>query len=155
MRILHTGDWHIGINRWGIDRSEEVFRSIDFIVKTVEEEDIDVILIAGDLFDHRTPKGENLQRATRILQKLGESERKVIVVTGNHDWNDLEASLNMFSSLSNVYFLTQIGVMSFETKKGETLRLGVLPYFWERDFMFMGRNCKERRPGRKAQRRIG
>ncbi|MBP8638540.1 MAG: exonuclease SbcCD subunit D [Dictyoglomi bacterium] len=138
MRILHTGDWHIGINRWGIDRSEEVFRSIDFIVKTVEEEDIDVILIAGDLFDHRTPKGENLQRATRILQKLGESERKVIVVTGNHDWNDLEASLNMFSPLSNVYFLTQIGVMSFETKKGETLRLGVLPYFWERDFMFMG-----------------
>lgn len=137
MRILHTGDWHIGINRWGIDRSEEIFKSIDFIVKTVEEEDIDVILIAGDLFEHRMPKGEDLQKTTKVLQRLGESGRKVIVITGNHDWEDLEASLNMFSSLANVYFLTNIGVKSFETRKGETLRLGVLPYFWERDFLFI------------------
>lgn len=148
MRILHTGDWHIGINRWGIDRSEEVFQSIDFIVKAVEEENIDIILIAGDLFDHRTPRGENLQRTIKILQKLGESGRNVIIVTGNHDWSDLEASFNMFSPLANVHFLTQIGVKTFKTRKGETLRLGVLPYFWERDFLFMGgENVRRERLG--------
>lgn len=144
MKILHTGDWHIGINRWGIDRTEEVFKSIDFIVKTVEEEDIDVVLIAGDLFDHRMPKGEDLQRTTKILQRLGESGRKVIVITGNHDWDDLEASLNMFSYSSNVHFLTSMGVITFETRKGEKLRLGSLPYFWERDYLFIGGETSRR-----------
>jgi exonuclease SbcD len=144
MRILHTGDWHIGITRWGIDRSEEVFKSIEFIVDVVEKESIDVVLIAGDLFDHRMPKGENLYRTAGILQKLGSDDRKVIVVTGNHDWKELATSLGIFSALSNVYFLTDIGVKSFTTRKGENLRLGSLPYFWERDFLHIGDDLTRR-----------
>ncbi len=144
MRILHTGDWHIGITRWGIDRSEEVFKSIEFIIDVVEKEDIDVVLIAGDLFDHRMPKGENLYRTAEILQKLGGDNRKVIVVTGNHDWRELATSLGVFSALSNVYFLTGVGVKSFTTRKGESLRLGSLPYFWERDFLHVGDDLTRR-----------
>ncbi len=144
MRILHTGDWHIGITRWGIDRSEEVFNSIEFIVDVVKREDIDVVLIAGDLFDHRMPKGENLHRAAEILQRLGEDERKVIIITGNHDWKELAVSLGIFSSLANVYFLTGIGVKSFRTRKGEILRVGSLPYFWERDFLHIGDDVTRR-----------
>lgn len=144
MRILHTGDWHIGITRWGIDRSEEVFKSIEFIVDVVKREDIDVILIAGDLFDHRMPKGENLHRTAEILQKLGEEGRKVIVITGNHDWKELAISLGIFSSLANVHFLTGIGVKSFRTRRGEVLRVGSLPYLWERDFLHIGDDVTRR-----------
>ncbi len=138
MRILHTGDWHIGISRWGIDRTEEVFRSIEFIVDVVEKEDIDVVLIAGDLFEHKMPKGDDLRRTSEILQRLGEKDRNVIIVSGNHDWKELEVSLGIFSSSSNVHFLTELGTKSFRTRRGEILCVGSFPYFWERDFLHIG-----------------
>ncbi|MBC7321025.1 exonuclease SbcCD subunit D [bacterium] len=138
MRILHTGDWHIGISRWGIDRTEEVFKSIEFIVDIVEKEDVDVVLIAGDLFEHKMPKGDDLRRTAEILQRLGEKDRKVIIVSGNHDWKELEVSLGIFSSSSNVHFLTELGVKPFRTRKGELLYVGSFPYFWERDFLYIG-----------------
>jgi exonuclease SbcD len=139
MKILHTGDWHIGITRWGIDRSEEVFNSLEFIIKIIEEEDIDVILIAGDIFDHRMPKGEDLHRTTEILRRMSKDRRIVIAITGNHDWNDLASGINTFSSLANVHFATNIGIQSYKTRKGESFLVGTFPYIAERNFLYLGR----------------
>jgi len=147
MRILHTGDWHIGITRWGIDRTEEVFNSLEFIIKIIEEEDIDVVLISGDIFDHRMPKGEDLHRATKILQRMSEDDRLVIAITGNHDWNDLASGINTFSSLANVHFATNMGVQPYKTRKGELLVVGTFPYIAERNFLYLGREERKENLG--------
>ncbi|MGC9064019.1 MAG: metallophosphoesterase family protein, partial [bacterium] len=151
MRILHTGDWHIGITRWGIDRTEEVFNSLEFIIEIIEKEDVDVILIAGDIFDHRMPRGDALNRVTRILQRMGEDGRLVMAITGNHDWNDLASGINTFSSLANVYLFTKIGVESYTTRRGERLVIGTLPYLAEREFLFLGKDERKENLGQHLQ----
>jgi len=151
MRILHTGDWHIGVTRWGIDRTEEIFSSLEFIIKIIEEEKIDVVLVAGDIFDHRMPKGEDLNRTTKILQRMSEDGRLVIAITGNHDWSDLASGINTFSSLVNVHLFTEIGMQVYTTRKGETLRIGTFPYLAERNFLYLGREERKEDLGRSLQ----
>ncbi|PIV04351.1 MAG: hypothetical protein CO013_00540 [Syntrophobacterales bacterium CG_4_8_14_3_um_filter_58_8] len=55
MRILHTSDWHIGRMLYGRDRYGEFEAFLDWLAVLTEEENIDVLLVAGDVFDNSTP----------------------------------------------------------------------------------------------------
>ncbi|MFO0513901.1 MAG: exonuclease subunit SbcD, partial [Rhodobacterales bacterium] len=59
MRALHTADWHIGqtLNGWSREREHEVFFAR--LADVLEEEDIDLLLVAGDIFDNTNPSGES------------------------------------------------------------------------------------------------
>lgn len=86
MRILHTSDWHLGRVLCTRKRYEEFEAFLDWLADTLQRERIDVLLIAGDIFDTSTPS--NLAQALyyRFLVRAGAAGCGHVVVTaGNHD----------------------------------------------------------------------
>ena len=55
MKILHTSDWHLGRSLYGRKRYEEFAVFLDWLVQTIEDEKVDALLVAGDVFDMSTP----------------------------------------------------------------------------------------------------
>jgi exonuclease SbcD len=86
MRILHTSDWHLGKNLEQISRIEEQREFIDCICKTVEHQRIDLVLVAGDIFDTYNPSAVAEELFYQALDRLnGKGKRAVVVIAGNHD----------------------------------------------------------------------
>lgn len=86
MRILHTGDWHLGKNLEGISRMDEQEEFLNDFVKIVEENNIDLIMIAGDVYDNSNPPARAEKMFYDTLKKLSKNgERLTLVISGNHD----------------------------------------------------------------------
>jgi DNA repair protein SbcD/Mre11 len=88
MRILHTADWHVGRRLGRHDRTGEMRDALDEVARIADEEQVDLVLVAGDVFDRATPPVESLSLGLSALLRLGEG-RPVVVVAGNHDAPDL------------------------------------------------------------------
>jgi DNA repair exonuclease SbcCD nuclease subunit len=91
MRILHCSDIHLGrrvvgaSGKFSDKRFDDYFTSFDYIVEYALANDIDVFVIAGDLFDKRELSPEVLLRLERILSKLKSHNIPCLVIEGNHD----------------------------------------------------------------------
>lgn len=86
MRILHTGDWHLGKNLEGNERIKEQEQFIEELVGIVEENQVQMILVAGDIYDHSNPPAKAEQLFYKALKQLNnKGERIVVVIAGNHD----------------------------------------------------------------------
>lgn len=89
MRILHTADWHLGRTLEGRSRQEEHEAFVDELCAMVREERIDLVLIAGDVFDTGNPSAAAEELYCDALARLGENGRRaVVVIAGNHDSPD-------------------------------------------------------------------
>jgi exonuclease SbcD len=86
MKILHTSDWHIGRALYGRKRYEEFESFLNWLVALIESEDIDVLLVAGDVFDNSTPSNRAQEIYYRFLCRVAAvPNRHVVVTAGNHD----------------------------------------------------------------------
>lgn len=86
MKILHTADWHLGKRLDRFSRLEEQILVMDEIVQIANEEKVDLVLIAGDLFDNFNPGTEAVQLFYKTLKRLSlNGKRPVIAISGNHD----------------------------------------------------------------------
>ncbi|MDQ0232243.1 exonuclease SbcCD subunit D [Metabacillus malikii] len=86
MRILHTADWHLGRSLEGRSRLLEQADFIDELVKIVEEEEVDMILMAGDAFDTVNPPAAAEQLFYDGISRLSDyGKRPIVVIAGNHD----------------------------------------------------------------------
>ena len=86
MRFLHTSDWHLGHRFHGRQRYEEQGRLLDWLTGLIEAEAIDVLLVAGDIFDTTAPGGRAQSLYYRFLHGLAASScRHVVIIGGNHD----------------------------------------------------------------------
>lgn len=86
MRILHTADWHLGKRLDRFSRLDEQRLVVDEICRIAEEEQVDAVLVAGDLFDHFAPPAEAQQLFYRTLHRLSKGgTRAVVAIAGNHD----------------------------------------------------------------------
>ncbi len=86
MKILHTADWHLGKRLQQFNRIDEQRQVLDEIVIITKQEEVDLVLIAGDLFDTYNPITEAVELFYRTLHQLSNSgERAVVVIAGNHD----------------------------------------------------------------------
>lgn len=86
MRILHTSDWHLGKTLEQINRLEEQREFIDCLCKTVEEQHIDLILVAGDIYDTYNPSAAAEELFYEAIDRLNDKgKRAVLVIAGNHD----------------------------------------------------------------------
>ncbi|MGM9999365.1 MAG: exonuclease subunit SbcD [Candidatus Bruticola sp.] len=93
MKILHTSDWHLGIEFYEQDRSSEFKKFLDWLIDTIEKEQVEVLLIAGDVFDTYHPSAEAMRLYYDFLAALHSRVRQcsVVIISGNHD---SAASLN-------------------------------------------------------------
>lgn len=86
MKILHTSDWHIGRTLYGRKRYEEFEAFLTWLAETIQQNEIDALLVAGDVFDTSAPSNRAQELYYRFLCRVAASScRHVVVVAGNHD----------------------------------------------------------------------
>ena len=86
MKLLHSSDWHIGRALYGRKRYEEYEAFLNWLAGLVEADDIDVLLVAGDVFDNSTPSNRAQELYYRFLCRVASSSnRHVVIIAGNHD----------------------------------------------------------------------
>lgn len=86
MRILHTGDWHLGKNLEGASRIEEQKKFIEDFIHIVDENHIDMVIISGDIYDNSNPPAVAERLFYRALKEIcNNGERLVLIISGNHD----------------------------------------------------------------------
>lgn len=89
MKILHTADWHLGKRLDRFDRLDEQRAAMDEICAIADAEDVDAVLVAGDLFDTYNPPTEAVELLYQTLHRLADSGRRAVVaIAGNHDSPD-------------------------------------------------------------------
>ncbi len=85
MKILHTSDWHVGRTIRGRSRADEHVAVLGEIAEVATVEQVDLVVVVGDLFDTAAPGPESEQIVFRALLDLATSGATVVVVAGNHD----------------------------------------------------------------------
>jgi exonuclease SbcD len=86
MKILHTADWHIGKRLDNFSRLEEQRLVLAEICEISEQESVDAVIVAGDLFDNFNPSSEATEFLYSTLHRLSANgSRAVIAIAGNHD----------------------------------------------------------------------
>ncbi|MDR0427667.1 MAG: exonuclease SbcCD subunit D [Dysgonamonadaceae bacterium] len=87
MKLLHTSDWHIGQTFHGYDRKKEHLVFLDRLKAIIQEKDIDVLLVAGDIFDTPNPSAESQKIFYRFLKEINrlKPDLQTIIIAGNHD----------------------------------------------------------------------
>ena len=86
MKILHTADWHLGKRLDNFNRLEEQILVLNEICQIADDQAVDAVIIAGDLFDTFNPPVEAIDLLYKTLKKLtNRGKRPVIAIAGNHD----------------------------------------------------------------------
>ncbi|MEE2814130.1 MAG: exonuclease SbcCD subunit D [Actinomycetota bacterium] len=85
MRILHTSDWHIGRTFHGHSTLAALAEVLDALVAQVREHAVDVVIVAGDVFDSATPAASAYTLLDDVLLALHETGATVVMTSGNHD----------------------------------------------------------------------
>jgi len=87
IRILHTADWHLGQTFFGYDRTQEHEHFLDWLGRVLTKNKIDVLIVAGDVFDVSNPSAASQRMFYRFIHRVTtENPRlQLVVVAGNHD----------------------------------------------------------------------
>ncbi|MDY0389970.1 MAG: exonuclease SbcCD subunit D C-terminal domain-containing protein [Desulfobulbus oligotrophicus] len=86
MNILHTSDWHIGRSLYGKKRYAEFDAFLTWLLATIQDHSIRVLLVAGDIFDSSTPSNRAQSLYYSFLYRVAASScRHVVIIAGNHD----------------------------------------------------------------------
>ena len=140
MKILHTADWHIGKVLHKHSLATELGLFFDWMIGTIEEEDIDLLLVSGDIFDLANPTIKDKEQYYDIMLKLYHSGCKVIITGGNHDSvGELNAPKEILSAIN----IQVVGgatqdisdeLIPVKNQKGEVeLVVAAVPFLRDRD----------------------
>ena len=141
MKILHTSDWHLGRTLYGRKRYEEFEAFLAWLAETIQRNEIDALLVAGDVFDTSAPSNRAQELYYRFLCRIAASScRHVVVIAGNHD---SPSFLNAPRELLKVLDVHVIGsasevpedeVLVLRNERGEPeLIVCAVPYLRDRD----------------------
>ena len=151
MRILHTADWHLGKKSDDLDRSDELKDVLGQIVKIAKEKEVDMVIIAGDIYDSYVPSSESENLFYKTISELSnDGNTAVVVISGNHDDPKRLSNAGVFASKFNIYLVGDInnisitktsfrnkniyptecgkGYLKFRTRGGEDAIVACLPY---------------------------
>lgn len=85
MKILHTSDWHLGQSFMGKSRQDEHLAFLTWLIKTIVDQNIDTLIVAGDIFDTATPPNYALELYYNFLTQISSKCKNIIITAGNHD----------------------------------------------------------------------
>lgn len=108
MNILHTSDWHLGQNFMGKSRVEEHEAFLSWLLNTIKEKQIDVLLVSGDIFDTGTPPNYALELYYNFLKELSSIKTLIttIITAGNHDSISTLKAPKQLLEVLNVHVIT-------------------------------------------------
>jgi exonuclease SbcD len=85
MRILHTSDWHLGRSFHRVGMLEHQAAFVDHLLGVVASEAVDLVVVAGDVYDRALPHVDAVRLADETLARLAASRARVVITSGNHD----------------------------------------------------------------------
>jgi DNA repair protein SbcD/Mre11 len=141
MKVLHTSDWHIGRTLCGRKRYNEFESFLSWLVETIQKERVDILLIAGDVFDTCAPSNRAQELYYRFLYNAAASScRHIVIIAGNHDSPSfLNAPKDLLRAL-NVYVIgaapenREDEVLALTNDEGSLeLIVCAVPYLRDRD----------------------
>ncbi|HEY6424470.1 MAG TPA: exonuclease SbcCD subunit D [Pseudonocardiaceae bacterium] len=138
MRFLHTADWHVGKTLKGQSRLEEQERVLREIVGVVREQEVDAVLVAGDLYDSAAPSAPAQKLVVRTLMALAGTGAQVVVIAGNHDHAATFDAYRPFAGAAGIRLVGSVrtaeqgGVVEFTARTGEPVTVAVLPFVSQR-----------------------
>jgi DNA repair protein SbcD/Mre11 len=141
MRILHTSDWHVGRTIRGRSRAAEHRAVLDELVGFAGEHAVDLVVVAGDLFDTAAPGPESEEIVYDALLRLAATGAEVVVVAGNHDNQRRLAAVRPLLGLTRVHTAAQLarpdegGVLELTSRDGETARIALVPFLSQRSIV--------------------
>src|SRR5208282_5829349 len=85
MRLLHTSDWHLGrsLHRADLRAAQAAF--LDHLVSVVRAEKVEVVLVAGDVYDRAVPPVDAVEMCEDALLRLHDTGARIVLISGNHD----------------------------------------------------------------------
>ncbi len=105
MRILHTSDFHIGKRLYAQERTEEQQAFLKELAQVVKEEEVDVVLVAGDLFDNANPSVASMRLLYDSFCEISQGGRvPVVAIAGNHDSADRIDMPDSFARKNGIFF---------------------------------------------------
>lgn len=129
MRFLHTADWHVGRRLHGFDLTEEQDDAFKQIEQIAREEQVDGIIIAGDLYDRSLPAESSVAQVDRMLQQLNLTDHlPLYVISGNHDSAIRLATGNPWYQSTQLHLATQLEEAFTPVELPDT-QIFLLPYF--------------------------
>lgn len=141
MRVLHTADWHLGRKLEQFDRTEEHQAFLDWLIRTLTAEKIDILIVAGDIFDSVAPSNTALEQYYKFLSRVKDTCcRDVIIIGGNHD---SISTLNAPKELLRYFNVHIVGgvpdpiedqiISLYDQNKGLCLVVCAVPFLRDRD----------------------
>lgn len=85
MRLLHTSDWHVGRTFHGQDLLDDQARVLEHVAALVARHSVDVVLLAGDVYDRAVPNARSVEVCTRALEQIRDAGAVIVATPGNHD----------------------------------------------------------------------
>lgn len=146
LTLLHTSDWHLGRRLYGKPRYDEFKQFLDWQLQTLREQKVDVLLIAGDIFDTTAPSNQAQNLYYDFLSQVCHTDcRHVIIVAGNHDSASfLEAPKQLLKAF-NIHIIGSMTdtptdeVITLSDKAGQAeLIVMAVPYLRDRDVRTVG-----------------
>lgn len=118
MKILHTADWHLGKKLETFSRLEEQKQVLNEICEIADAQNVDAVIVAGDLFDNFNPSAEAQELLYATLHRLSANgSRAVVAIAGNHDSPE---RIEVPDALARVCGILFVGYPNAEIKAFET-----------------------------------
>jgi DNA repair protein SbcD/Mre11 len=138
LKLLHTSDWHVGKVLKGLPRLAEQQQVLAEVVGVARDEAVDVVLVAGDLFESAAPVPEAQHLVWRTLLDLRGGGAEVLVIAGNHDNGHLLEALSPLARAAGIHVLGRVkppeqgAVVDLAVRGGETARVALVPFLSQR-----------------------
>ena len=106
MKILHTADWHLGKKLDHFSRIEEQKLVMQEIVDIADSQNVDIVIVAGDLFDTINPSTDAVELFYKTLKQLSKNgNRPVLAIAGNHDSPSLIDAPDPLARVSGIFLV--------------------------------------------------
>ncbi len=142
MKIIHTSDWHLGQHFYSKSRSDEHQAFIDWLLKQVVDQQVDAVIIAGDIFDTGTPPSYARELYNQFVMRMAKCNCQLYVLGGNHDsvstLNESKGLLNYLDIqvIANVTDNLEDQLHIINDKQGEpSAILCAIPFIRPRDVL--------------------
>ena len=141
MRILHTSDWHIGHRLYERSRIDEHRQFLDWLLDVIQNEQIDALLVSGDIFDSALPSAESTDLYYKFLFRFYEdTDASAVIIAGNHDSAIRLAAPREFLKMARIHVVGGISdnIDEYIITLGEQdskVTIAAVPYLSEGDIL--------------------
>jgi DNA repair protein SbcD/Mre11 len=136
---MHTADWHVGKTLKGRDRLDEQRAVLAEIVQVAEANQVDAVLVAGDVYESSAPSAPAQRLVVETLLRMAQAGAEVVVIAGNHDHGPTFEAYRPLMSVAGITLTGTVrppdrgGVFRFRARSdGADVQVAVLPFLTQR-----------------------